>query len=390
MDFVYKALLILSFSSISSVLCKNNGTWISSIAKESKQFSLFSIVTFKNVECNAVSTSGLKGVCMTSTECASKGTGDGNCAASFGVCCVIRVSTCGGVASSNCTYIDNPGYPSSFKTTGDCSYTITRVQTDICQIRLDFFSAVLQQPVATTGLCTSTILTTTQGSTGVTFYNTPPLLCGTLTGQHIYIEAGTANTAATLKFTLASALDNTWRIKVSQIECWNPSRAPQGCLQYFTGGRSTVKSFNWDGTSACTTGCFLRNQQYAVCFRPEKGMCSMGFASTSVASTLDSFLLTTSALNAGSGTACAAAHLKINVDYHATNNAFCHTELNIFPSITNGIAGTNAALGSVVYATGSNPWTIEIGNDGNQNSLAGLSVDATQLPCTVTSPQNPV
>ena len=28
-------------------------------------------------------------------------------------------------------------------------------------------------------------------------------------------------------------------------------------------------------------------------------MCSMGFASTSVASTLDSFLLTTSALNAG-------------------------------------------------------------------------------------------
>ena len=33
-------------------------------------------------------------------------------------------------------------------------------------------------------------------------------------------------------------------------------------------------------------------------------------------------------------------------------------------------------------ATASNPWTIEIGNVGNQNSLAGLSVDATQLPCT--------
>ena len=123
--------------------------------------------------------------------------------------------------------------------------------TDICQIRLDFFSAVLQQPVATTGLCTSTILTTTQGSTGVTFYNTPPLLCGTLTGQHgkycrnflkplqgsitldlilplcnvslqhiilsVYVEAGTANTAATLKFTLASALDNTWRVHIYNI-----------------------------------------------------------------------------------------------------------------------------------------------------------------------------
>jgi hypothetical protein len=380
MDFVYKALLILSFSSISSVLCNGNGTLISSIAKESKQFSLFSIVTFKNVECNAVSTSGLKGVCMTSTECASKGTGDGNCAASFGVCCVIRVSTCGGVASSNCTYIDNPGYPSSYKTTGDCSYTITRVQTDICQIRLDFFSAVLQQPVATTGLCTSTILTTTQGSTGVTFYNTPPLLCGTLTGQHVYVEAGTANTAATLKFTLASALDNTWRIKVSQIECWNPSRAPNGCLQYFTGARSTVKSFNWDGTHACTTGCFLQHQQYPVCFRPEKGMCSMAFSTTSVASTLDAFFITASAKNAGTGSYCSTAHLKIYNGVASTNDAFCHTTLNIVQSISAGIAGT--ALGQVVYAESSNPWTIEIGNDGAQNSLAGVSVDAAQLPCT--------
>ena len=38
MDFVYKALLILSFSSISSVLCNENGTWIPSIAKESSKY----------------------------------------------------------------------------------------------------------------------------------------------------------------------------------------------------------------------------------------------------------------------------------------------------------------------------------------------------------------
>ena len=49
------------------------------------------------------------------------------------------------------------------------------------------------------------------------------------------------------------------------------SRAPPGCLQYFTGVRSTVESFNWDGTTACSTGCFLRQQAYRVCFRPEKG-----------------------------------------------------------------------------------------------------------------------
>merc|ERR1712110_1270395 len=64
--------------------------------KDSRQFSLFSIVTFKNDECSATSTSGLKGVCMTSTECSSVGTADGNCASAFGVCCIIKTSTCGG------------------------------------------------------------------------------------------------------------------------------------------------------------------------------------------------------------------------------------------------------------------------------------------------------
>ena len=28
----------------------------------------------------------------------------------------------------------------------------------------------------------------------------------------VYMDAGTANTAATLKFTIATALDNTWRV----------------------------------------------------------------------------------------------------------------------------------------------------------------------------------
>ena len=51
------------------------------------------------------------------------------------------------------------------------------------------------------------------------------------------------------------------------------SRAPQGCLQYFYGDtRHTVESFNWDGTSACSTGCLFDDQSYSVCFRPEKGI----------------------------------------------------------------------------------------------------------------------
>merc|ERR1712110_922142 len=121
--------------------------------KDSRQFSLFSIVTFKNDECSATSTSGLKGVCMTSTECSSVGTADGNCASAFGVCCIIKTSTCGGSVTKNSSYIENPSYPSSYSTTGDCSFTVTRCSTEICQVRLDMFKVVLQQPASATGSC---------------------------------------------------------------------------------------------------------------------------------------------------------------------------------------------------------------------------------------------
>ena len=56
--------------------------------------------------------------------------------------------------------------------------------SDICQVRLDFFKVVLQQPTSTTGSCTNTYTTITPGATGVTAYNRPPSLCGTLTDQH--------------------------------------------------------------------------------------------------------------------------------------------------------------------------------------------------------------
>ena len=127
--------------------------------------------------------------------------------------------------------------------------------SEICQVRLDFFKVVLQQPTSTTGSCTNTYTTITPGATTVTAYNRPPALCGTLTDQHctkitpylfepqifsmhidiiyrhyldyshlsihtnplfyilVYIDSGrTVTTIATIKFTLASASDNYWRV----------------------------------------------------------------------------------------------------------------------------------------------------------------------------------
>ena len=51
--------------------------------------SLFSVVQFKNNECTA--TSGLTGVCYSSTECTDNGgSASGNCASGFGVCCIVK------------------------------------------------------------------------------------------------------------------------------------------------------------------------------------------------------------------------------------------------------------------------------------------------------------
>merc|ERR1719373_1209431 len=109
--------------------------------RDSKQFSLFSVVQFPNDECTSSSSSTTNGTCYTSSECGSRGgTASGSCAAGFGVCCVISTTTCGSTISTNTSYIRNPGYPSTYTPTtgGTCVFTINKVSDDICQLRLDF------------------------------------------------------------------------------------------------------------------------------------------------------------------------------------------------------------------------------------------------------------
>ena len=68
-------------------------------------FSLFSIVTFPNFECNS-DTSGSNGTCLSSSECIGRGgTVSGSCASGFGACCIVEFSSCGGSLSYNSSYI---------------------------------------------------------------------------------------------------------------------------------------------------------------------------------------------------------------------------------------------------------------------------------------------
>ena len=61
------------------------------LARTTKSFSLFSVVTFKNEECTTVMDSGMNGLCQSVNDCSeNSGTASGNCASGFGVCCFYK------------------------------------------------------------------------------------------------------------------------------------------------------------------------------------------------------------------------------------------------------------------------------------------------------------
>jgi len=241
--------------------------------REAKAFSLFSVVTFPNDECTTVMDPTMRGLCITAEECTDQGgTASGNCASGFGVCCFTTVTAAGAI-TNNVTYIQNEGFPTAVLGTAPVAEAtlIFTVEggANICQVRFDFESAtVFEGPVA--GVCGGDQDEITVGQTSRSigsFTN----LCGTLTGQHIYVENDGANPAATLTIaTSDTVLARTWKILVRTIECDSPAKAPGGCLQYFTGTSGNIVSFNKNGAN----GALIDNLLYNVCIRREAGFCS--------------------------------------------------------------------------------------------------------------------
>merc|ERR1711994_34183 len=229
-----------------------------------RAFSLFSIVQFPNAGCTASSSSSTFGTCYTATECTTKGgSADGNCAAGFGVCCVITTNTCGSTISTNTSYIRNANYPSSYTptSTGSCEFKVSKINDDICQLRLDF--QTMSGFAASVGVCSDKF--TAEGQTGVN----PPRICGTNTGYHMYTEFGaTATDATKITLTYGAAgitTGKTFNILARQISCTATWKAPTDCVQYFTGASGNVQSYSY--------GQMLRGQYYTNCIRTEKGRC---------------------------------------------------------------------------------------------------------------------
>merc|ERR1719242_1219820 len=163
-----KATIIFFLFTASIILAKDQQD-----NRSGKIFSLFNVIQFKNDPCISSSTlstgqsTNRNGTCFSESECSNKGgSAKGGCASGFGVCCVFLYSSTSNTISYNDSYLQNPGFPSAFTSTGTTiSYTITKCSNNICWLWLDFEQNTIEAPSATTeasgGACFDSFAVTT-------------------------------------------------------------------------------------------------------------------------------------------------------------------------------------------------------------------------------------
>jgi hypothetical protein len=186
---------------------------------------------------------------------------------------VINYVTCGEEIYLNNTYFVNPNYPSVTNTGLNCLATFGNISENVCQLRLEFPSFVLAK-AASGGSC-NTDKFSVQGATFPV-----PSLCGYNTGQHMYVDIDPNNKPSfQVAMDVADKEDRLFNIKIIQIPCDAPYKAPPGCLQYVTSHLGRVQSLGFPYNPVLTfqeaETRQLSSQQYSICIRPEKGYCSI-------------------------------------------------------------------------------------------------------------------
>lgn len=273
--------------------------------RDKKLISTFQVVRFPNDGC--VGSNARNGTCYTSQECSSKsGSSAGSCADGFGVCCTFVIDKCGMSSSENLTVWTNPTTVS----TGVCSLTVVPASDDICSLRLDFTTFAITGPntlsvvqgrrrlgtpgfnqpdtdFAQEGIAfTSNCLIDAFYAQGPSVSTNPPVVCGTLTTQHMYVEAdvdrgnrlmfnfGTAGVVATSSRGVATAADRKWDLTISHIECTSQTLPPAGCTKYYwnAAGSATLRNYNY-ATTIAVANIHLAQQHERMCIRRERGKC---------------------------------------------------------------------------------------------------------------------
>lgn len=262
-------------------------------ARTGKSLGIFNVIQFPNTACTG--SAGLNGTCYTSDECTAKGgVSSGTCASSFGVCCTFSLA-CGSTTSENCTYHSITAF-STATDASPCKYTVCPTTTDVCKLRIDFEAFSIASPFTTaatdatltsaaillsqgykTGDCTTDQFTVTNPSG-----TSPPVICGTNAGQHIWVDADSACNELNFNIDTLTSTTRSWTLKVTQHNCGAVVAGDSDCLQYLTGTSGTFASFNFDTTATTVangpTMQHLNDQYYDVCFRREENYCSICFS----------------------------------------------------------------------------------------------------------------
>jgi len=300
--------------------------------RNDRMFSLFSVVQFKNDPCtssdkiSSASTDYRNGTCVTSSECIDRGgSAKGNCAAGFGVCCVKIIDTDDNTdVTHNDTYLQNPDFPTSYNDEGSITYKVSKINNDICFLRLDFEQFDVIEP---TGNCADADHLEITG--GDLEY---PAICGNLQGSHMYVTMGNDDSdTVDIKVNVegdAGGATRKWEIKVAQIPCFSDYSPPDGCTQWFTEPSGTIT--DWAGAD----NRLQDNVDYQVCVRQNMGYCCVEYQSC------DGFSVGLGAATgqAGSGATCETAGT--NGDWISIDGAGGHC---------GGIVGLNKFCGEFLH-----------------------------------------
>ncbi|XP_064487622.1 uncharacterized protein LOC135399813 [Ornithodoros turicata] len=331
---------------------------------------LFNVVRFPNFPC--IGTWGQSGYCYAVQECLERGgTAYGACAYGFGVCCSLTAS-CGSVITFNGTYFSSPGFYSSSNLNASeesCAVQIMKQDKDICQIRLDFEEFDLERP--TVGNCESErFIVTGQNANSMV-----PEICGLNSGQHLYIDIDMVPGPITLHVQTNGQRSSRWSMKITQIRCDDPSRAPQNCLQYYVGPSGNFSSFNYFESSLTPPRMgYMNNLDYTICFRKEAGFCSQTY---SVPDDAPFVLENVDADNAPTvaETEAGVGVVECSMDYVLLGAVrFCGTRLN--PDV----GPNNPDVNAPVTDTTTGPFVARVVSDGALNAR-GFLLSYSQNKC---------
>ncbi|KAH7933803.1 hypothetical protein HPB49_017378 [Dermacentor silvarum] len=226
-----------------------------------------------------VAESGQEGVCVLAKQCLKDGgVSLGRCTDGKMICChrpeEEKLVKCGGVVNDNEVVFRSPDYPHQQAVYGQCQVTV-HAREEVCQLRLDFSEFSLSPPETCgprAGYCLDDAFSVSAGVESSSY----PVLCGFNSGQHMYIDVSQSKQAVlSVRLSARTEMERRWSIRITQVACWSPTMAPEGCLQYHTKAADTITSFNF---ARNPTGFhYLANMHYSICIRRQLGFCSILF-----------------------------------------------------------------------------------------------------------------